>query len=204
MPRTDGRVSVDELGTAEAQTGSTADPTARSRPEYSRTRINAAGATLIDPESSLNDLRHARAIVNNWRGAHSLPLDRIWMEQQERVAPLGEETLVAQRLKRLSSIDAKLRRFRNMNLARMQDVGGCRAVLPSVNDVRRVAHSYADRPPERRVIHTNDYRTTLRRGCLHRPFKTTSASHSNRSQHRPRAGSPPTLQAHFRMGLDSR
>ena len=77
MPRTDGRVSVDELGTAEAQTGSTADPTARSRPEYSRTRINAAGATLIDPESFPNDLRHARAIVNNWRGAHSLPLDRI-------------------------------------------------------------------------------------------------------------------------------
>ena len=49
----------------------------------------------------------------------------------------------------------------------------------------------------------NKHRTTLRRGCLHRPFKTTSASHSNRSQHRPRAGSPPTLQAHFRMGLDS-
>ena len=48
----------------------------------------------------------------------------------------------------------------------------------------------------------NKHRTTLRRGCLHRPFKTTSASHSNRSQHRPRAGSPPTLQAHFRMGLD--
>ena len=29
-----------------------------------------------------------------------------------------------------------------------------------------------------------------------------SAPHSNRSQYRPRAGSPPTLQAHFRMGLD--
>ena len=57
-----------------------------------------------------------------------------------------------------------------------------------------------DQPP---VILTGQHRTSLRRGCLHRPFKTTSASHSNRSQHRPRAGSPPTLQAHFRMGLDS-
>ena len=56
-----------------------------------------------------------------------------------------------------------------------------------------------DQPP---VILTGQHRTSLRRGCLHRPFKTTSASHSNRSQHRPRAGSPPTLQAHFRMGLD--
>ena len=57
-----------------------------------------------------------------------------------------------------------------------------------------------DQPP---VILRGQHRTTLRRGCLHRPFKTTSASHSNRSQHRPRAGSPPSLQAHFRMGLDS-
>ena len=77
------------------------------RPEYSRTQVNAAGATLIDPASSLNDLRRARAIVNNWRAAHSLPLDRIRMELQERVAPLGEEVLVAQRLKRLSSIVAE-------------------------------------------------------------------------------------------------
>ena len=43
-----------------------------------------------------------------------------------------------------------------------------------------------DQPP---VILTGQHRTSLRRGCLHRPFKTTSAPHSNRSQHRPRAGS---------------
>ena len=150
-------MSVDELGTAEVQTDSTASPTARSRPEYSRTQVNAAGAALIDPESSLNDLRRARAIVNNWRAAHSLPLDRVRTELQERVAPLGEEALVAQRLKRLTSIDAKLGRFRNMNLARMQDVGGCRAVLPSVDDVRRIARSYSDSPPRHRVVHTDDY-----------------------------------------------
>ena len=150
-------MSVDELGTAEVRTDSTASPTARSRPEYSRTQVNAAGAALIDPESSLNDLRRARAIVNNWRAAHSLPLDRVRTELQERVAPLGEEALVAQRLKRLTSIDAKLGRFRNMNLARMQDVGGCRAVLPSVDDVRRIARSYSDSPPRHRVVHTDDY-----------------------------------------------
>ena len=44
-----------------------------------------------------------------------------------------------------------------MNLARMQDVGGCRAVLPSVDDVRCVARSYADSPPRHRVVHTDDY-----------------------------------------------
>ena len=144
-------VSVDEPAAVEMMV--------QDRPEYSRTQVNAAGATLIDPANSLTDLRRARAIVNNWRATHSLPLDRIRMELQARVAPLGKEALVAQRLKRLSSIDAKLRRFRNMNLARMQDVGGCRAVLPSVDDVRRVARCYADRPSRHRVVHTDDYVT---------------------------------------------
>ena len=68
-------------------------------------------------------------------------------------------------------------------------------------------HSRASRPQapqdQSPVILTRQHRTTLRRGCLHRPFRTTSASHSNPSQHRPRPSSPPILQAHFRMGLDS-
>ena len=132
-----------------------ADPTVWTRPEYSRTQVNEAGATLIDPERS--DPQQAHAIVNNWRAAHSLPLDRVRSELQKRVAPFGEEALVAQRLKRLSSIGAKLGRFRNMNLARMQDVSGCRAVLPSVEDVRRVARSYEDSPSKHRVVHTDDY-----------------------------------------------
>ena len=161
MPRADDLASAKEPA-AGARSGSATVPAARTQPEYSRTQVGAAGSTLIDPTSSLNDLRRARTIVNNWRAAHSLPLDRVRMELEERAAPLGEEALVAQRLKRLSSIDAKLRRFRNMNLARMQDVGGCRAVLPSADDVHRVARGYADRPSRHRVAHTDDYLTNPR------------------------------------------
>ena len=51
------------------------------------------------------------------------------------------------------------------------------------------------------VILTRQHRTTLRRGCLHRPFRTTSASHSNPSQHRPRPGSPPNPSGSFPYGI---
>ena len=162
MREADDLASVDEALAADVRSGSATGSMAWTAPEYSRTQVSAAGAALIDPSSSLNDLRRARAIINNWRAAHSLPLDRIRMELEERVAPLGGEALVAQRLKRRSSIDAKLRRFHNMNLARMQDVGGCRAVLPSVDAVRRVARGYADRPSRHRVAHTDDYLTSPR------------------------------------------
>ena len=162
MPEADELVGADEALAADVRSGSATGSMTWTAPEYSRTQVSAAGATLIDPSSSLNDLRHAREFVNNWRAAHSLPLDRVRMELEERLAPLGEEALVAQRLKRRSSIDAKLRRFHNMNLARMQDVGGCRAVLPSVDAVRRIARGYADRPSRHRVAHTDDYLTSPR------------------------------------------
>lgn len=48
------------------------------------------------------------------------------------------DALVAQRLKRLPSILNKLKRIKGMNLARMQDIGGLRAVvttLPQLNEL---------------------------------------------------------------------
>ncbi len=123
-------------------------------PSYSRSRVTAAGNALIARSATLDDRRAARLIVNDWRAAHSLPLERVRAELEERV---GENALVAQRLKRLSSIDAKLRRLRNMQLARMQDIGGCRAVLPSAVAVRRTAADYATRAPRHPVAHEDDY-----------------------------------------------
>ena len=127
------------------------------KPLYSRTRVNAAGDELIAPSSSLDELRNARSVVNNWRAAHSLPLDCIRTELQQRVAGFGEEAVVAARLKRLPSIEAKLRRFRSMRLGRMQDVGGCRVVLPSVADVLGIAGRYGSEPSPHAVIHSDDY-----------------------------------------------
>ncbi|MGA7835878.1 MAG: RelA/SpoT domain-containing protein [Acidimicrobiales bacterium] len=45
---------------------------------------------------------------------------------------------VSQRLKRMPTILDKLRREPEMNLSRMQDFGGCRAVLENIDEVRRV------------------------------------------------------------------
>lgn len=124
------------------------------KPVHSRTQVNAAGTALIGANSSLEDRRRARGVVNNWRAAHSLPLERVRTELQERV---GDGALVAQRLKRLPSVEAKLLRMPTMNLARMQDIGGCRAVLPTTTDAHRLANDYAARPSIHPVAHFQDY-----------------------------------------------
>ena len=47
----------------------------------------------------------------------------------------GKDIVVAERLKRLDSIIKKLEREPTMSLWTMQDLGGCRFIVPSVNEV---------------------------------------------------------------------
>ena len=83
-------------------------------------------------------------IVNNWRSAHSYPLNSFQMNLRARSRKVQAKPLVSQRLKRLDSIIRKLVRDQTstMQLSQMQDIGGCRAVLASNTEVYKVANSY--------------------------------------------------------------
>jgi len=113
-------------------------------PLYSRNLVDQAGDTLIDPQASDEDKIGALNIINNWRSSHSYPLQSLKMTLLNRAKIVYKSPLVAQRIKRLSSIESKLERFRDMKLSRMQDIGGCRAVVPTVEHVFRLARSYEE------------------------------------------------------------
>lgn len=114
-------------------------------PAHSKSRVDRAGAALVAdaPSSMPADLRieiyqrglAALDVVNNWRSSHSFPMNTFQTTLRRKARHVDSSALVAQRLKRLSSIEAKLLRFPTMKLSQMQDIGGCRAV---VRDVRRV------------------------------------------------------------------
>jgi hypothetical protein len=59
-----------------------------------------------------------------------------------RAKNVNRSALIAQRLKRLPSIAIKLRDNPTMKLSQMQDIGGCRAVMPSIADVRKLIAIY--------------------------------------------------------------
>ena len=118
-------------------------------------QLNDAGVTLVDPSASPRNKSRARAFVHNWRASHSFPLSALQMNLRHAVAGFGDAALVAQRLKRMSSIEAKLRRSHHMQLARMHDIGGCRAVLPSTDDVLAVVR-------QSRAAEAFDYPTSPR------------------------------------------
>src|SRR5574341_350524 len=98
-------------------------------PRYTKGQVDAAGRTLVRDNATPEEMDEALEVVGNWRAIHAFPLNTFQMRLRRSAAEVYENALVAQRLKRLSSIEFKLRRFPDMNLARMQDIGGCRAVL---------------------------------------------------------------------------
>lgn len=114
-------------------------------PAYSRNAVTAAGRTYIDPTASLADRELALVVINNWRSSHRFPLNTHQVNLRRLSGESDADFLVAQRIKRLPSIVHKLERFQGMDLARVQDIGGCRAVLSSVDAVRDVAKAYKSR-----------------------------------------------------------
>lgn len=59
-----------------------------------------------------------------------------------RFAKNNKDIIVSERLKRLDSILGKLKREPTMSLWTMQDLGGCRFVVPNVGDVYTYVEKY--------------------------------------------------------------
>jgi (p)ppGpp synthase/HD superfamily hydrolase len=105
--------------------------------------VDRAGSLLIEqdhPDGS--ELEEAYSVINNWRSSHSRPLYTFRIGLRRHAERVDQNALVAQRIKRLSSILLKLKLLPNMKLSQMQDIGGCRAVVSSEAEVYDVANRY--------------------------------------------------------------
>lgn len=119
-------------------------------PQYSREKVNAAAKDLIafslDVSPTSWSKYHAYSaalpIINNWRSSHSYPLNTFAVTLRAYARKVDNAPLIAQRIKRLSSIEAKLKRFPRMKLSQMQDIGGCRSVVSTVQGVRALVNLY--------------------------------------------------------------
>ncbi len=103
-------------------------------------------------------IEHALVVVNNWRSSHSYPVNTFQMGLRQRVARVDDRgPLVSQRIKRLAAIKAKLVRFESMDLARMHDIGGCRAVVASIPKVQQLVDSYLKSDMKHELKRNDDY-----------------------------------------------
>jgi putative GTP pyrophosphokinase len=96
--------------------------------------------------------------VCQYRAAHQYPLIKANMGLRSAVRTVGCRVEVSQRLKRFRAILDKLVREPKMGLPTMQDIGGCRAVLGSIEEIRRVERRLRKNP----ILRYADYITTPR------------------------------------------
>jgi ppGpp synthetase/RelA/SpoT-type nucleotidyltranferase len=121
------------------------------QPRYSVEQLNKAGRMLVRSEredwqdwngADWEEYENALVIVNNWRSSHGYPLNTFQVTLRGVGRRFEPDVLVAQRVKRLSSIRHKLDRMPKMKLSQMQDLGGCRAIFRDVDSVARVCDHY--------------------------------------------------------------
>lgn len=125
--------------------------------KHSRTRIDKAGRELVAASENEELPERSLEVVNDWRSFHAFPLNSITVVLKQKSRRIDKEALVVQRLKRSRSILSKLVREPSMRLTQMQDIGGCRAVLNSVEAVYQLKESYLDRKGQYEVVHIDDY-----------------------------------------------
>src|SRR5437879_2442010 len=126
-------------------------------PQYSREEVNAAGDILVDPGLFQNDYDHALSIINNWRSSHNIPLLYFRLALTAKAHRIEQNSLIAQRIKRLPAIRLKLKRLTRLKLSQLQDIGGCRAVVLNTQRIQQLVKLYKESRAHHELDHISDY-----------------------------------------------
>jgi hypothetical protein len=106
---------------------------------YSMKDVRRAGEVIAGDltwtDETAPKIREAFAIANNYRDSHAYPMRSLRGSIRWYMQVKGLEGVVAARLKRMQAIRRKLARM-SLHLNQLQDLGGCRAILNSISDVR--------------------------------------------------------------------
>jgi len=100
-------------------------------PGGSKSRVNRAGANVRQSKASTGDLE----VIEQWRAAHRGVLNTFQAILRTRTK--NSNVTVAQRHKRKKTIFDKLSRLPEMQLARMDDVAGCRLIFRSIKELNK-------------------------------------------------------------------
>lgn len=110
---------------------------------YSKSEINEAGRHLAGMQAGIvSNATIAEAFdkVQAWRASHLHPTRVVNFLVRQKAKEIDSSALVYRRLKRMESIISKLKRSpKGTQITTMQDIGGCRAVLQTLEGVNRLS-----------------------------------------------------------------
>lgn len=131
--------------------------------KYSKTQIEKAGRNI---RHGCDGEERADAIlkIQNFRETHLYPLMLIKNHLFQATKKVSKKGIVARRLKMLATILDKLERptldgdeKNAIQLTRMQDIGGCRAIVDSIGQLRELKSRLESSRSVHQIIRVNDY-----------------------------------------------
>jgi ppGpp synthetase/RelA/SpoT-type nucleotidyltranferase len=114
--------------------------------KYSGKQVIRAGEMLIDDNIDAEGFESAMDVLSYWRFSHEAPLVEALNILQQITLKIDKSAIFAKRLKRYASIVNKLKRFRQMKLKNMQDIGGCRAIVTSPKRLYKIVKELRKKP----------------------------------------------------------
>lgn len=133
--------------------------------EHSKKAIDRAARAIR--HGCIGDVRNdAIAKIQNFREIHLYPLMLMKNHLVRTSNKVSKKTLVARRLKRLPTIINKLERAtldgnaqNAIKLTRMQDIGGCRAIVKDLRELRLLHNRLMQSKSVHKIIDVDDYLT---------------------------------------------
>lgn len=107
------------------------------------------GGDLTWTAETEQQIREAFTIANHWRDAHAHPMRSLHQTLRTHIRLRDLDGLTAARLKRMNAIRGKLRRMsgrrRPLGLESFQDLGGCRAIMGTMQDATTLIATLRER-----------------------------------------------------------
>ena len=148
----------------------------------SKKSIRKAGNIIRNDDATAEEKDAAISLLAEWRSLFGYPINTMQALVRERIKKEGlQDTIVARRLKRMPSIIGKLKRFPDMQLDRIQDIGGLRVVVKNIKDVYAFYNSVAfAKHKHQPILPPHDYIMNPKKDgyrSLHVVFKYYNAIH---------------------------
>ncbi|ELY2717817.1 RelA/SpoT domain-containing protein [Cronobacter sakazakii] len=139
--------------------------------KYSKSQIDKA-AQLVRHGCNGAEREEAIAIIQNFRELHLYPLMLIKNHLARASVRVDKKIIVARRLKRLSTIIDKLERSsldggkttNSIKMTRMQDIGGCRAIVKNIEQLKLLRDRLIKSRSVHKVIRESNYLTPKESG----------------------------------------
>lgn len=127
--------------------------------DYSKKHVDWVGEVLsekIKLQENSTEEKDAFNTFNNWRLSHAYPMHIIMKNIKRMAINISPDAVCVQRLKRTRSIIIKLKRFPGMKFSRIEDIGGCRIVMPNVELARKLAEDYVSKNKRHKRIKSRE------------------------------------------------